>query len=55
MLRLLLENGAERAKHILADFKPLFPSKQEYFEYIDSFTRTGDRITYSDSDAQISL
>lgn len=55
MLRLLLENGAERAKHILADFKPLFPSKQEYFEYIDSFTRTGDRITHSDSDAQISL
>ncbi len=49
MLALLLENGAERAKQILADFTPLFKTKEEYFATIDAFHASGDRITYTDN------
>ena len=48
MVRLLLENGAERAKQILADFKPLFASKEEYLAYVDAMNRSGDRIVYQE-------
>ena len=50
MLRLLLENGAARAKEILAGFKPMFPSKAEYFAFVDSLNDEGDRITYGEGD-----
>ena len=46
MLLLLLENGAERAKQIIADFKPKFASKEEFLAYQDSLNDSGDRITY---------
>ena len=49
MLTLLLENGAARAKQILADFKPLFKSKEEYFATIDAFNAKGERIDYTES------
>jgi metal-dependent amidase/aminoacylase/carboxypeptidase family protein len=56
MLRLLLENGAERAKEILAGFKPMFPSKAEYFAFVDSLNDEGDRITYGeDNTASVRL
>ncbi len=55
MLQLLLENGAARAKRILAAFKPEFPSKQAYFDYIDAFTAAGDRITYEEGKAGVIL
>ncbi len=48
MLALLLKDGAARAKQIISDFKPQFTSKKEYFEYIDDFLSSGDRITYSE-------
>jgi len=48
MLLLLLGNDAKRAKKIIADFKPQFKSKEEYFAYIDKLNSTGDRITYND-------
>ena len=48
MLKLLLENGAERAKKILADFKPLFASKEDYLSYVDALNTSGDRILYRD-------
>lgn len=44
-----------RISDYINGFEDLITNTQEYFEYIDSFTRSGDRITYSDSDAQISL
>ena len=46
MLALLLENGAERAKNIINEYKPLFASKEEYLAYVDSLNSNGDRITY---------
>lgn len=46
MLLLLLENNAERAKKIIDEFTPLFASKEEYLNYIDSLNSTGDRIVY---------
>lgn len=51
MLKLLLEDGAARAKKILADFKPMFASKEEYLAYIDKLNTTGDRIEYCGEDA----
>ena len=51
----LLSNGAERAKKIIADYKPQFSSKEEYFEYIDSISSEGDRISYADKKAEVKL
>ena len=48
MLTLLLENGAARAKKILADFKPRFASKEEYLAYVDSINCHGERIRYNE-------
>lgn len=55
MLRLLLSDGAERAKKIVANYQPQFASKEEYFEYIDKFISDGDRIIYSDGKAEVKL
>ncbi len=55
MLRLLLENGAVRAKQIIADFKPQFASAKEFLAYQDSLNDEGDRITYTDGKAEIRL
>lgn len=46
MLYLLLKDDAQRAKKIIAEFKPEFKSKDEYFAYVDEFFSEGDRITY---------
>lgn len=48
MLKKLLENGAERAKKIISEFKPMFASKEDYLAYVDSLASSGDRITYKD-------
>jgi len=48
MLKLLLENGAERAYKIKENFKPLFNSKEEYLAYVDAINSSGDRIVYKD-------
>lgn len=53
MLSLLLRDGAERAKSIIDGFTPLFASKQEYFDCIDGFVRSGERIVYGDGNARI--
>jgi hypothetical protein len=55
MLKLLLENGAERAKTVLEEFKPQFASKEAFLAYKDSLDCSGDRIEYSDGMAQIRL
>ena len=55
MLYLLLENGAERAKKIIADFKPEFASAKEFLAYQDSLNDSGDRITYQDGEAVVRL
>jgi amidohydrolase len=49
MLHILLSNGASRAKRIIAEFKPMFASKEEYFAFIDKLNCNGDRIEYLDN------
>lgn len=48
MLKLLLENGAERAKTIIKEYKPMF-TKEGYLEYIDKINISGDRIVYKEN------
>lgn len=55
MLTLLLQNGGERAKKIIADFKPSFASAKEFLAYQDSLNDSGDRITYKDGEAVVRL
>lgn len=56
MLSLLLENGAARARQILAEHQPLFASKEEFFAYCDSLCQSGDRIVYrKDGTAEVKL
>ena len=57
MLLLLLENDAQRAKKVIAEYKPLFASKEAYLEYMDSLNKEGDRIVYNEDEtvAKINL
>lgn len=55
MLAILLENEAARAKEIMANFKPFFATKEEYFAYVDAIACEGDRITYTDGKAEVKL
>ncbi len=56
MLLILLGNGAERAKRVIAEFTPEFASKEEFLAYQDSLSCKGERIVYSDDgNAQIVL
>jgi len=56
MLYTLLRNGAERARKIVAEFTPQFPSKEAYFAYVDRINAQGDRIVYrEDGVAEVQL
>lgn len=55
MLTLLLQNGGERAKKIVSEYKPLFPSAKEFLAYQDSLNDSGNRIEYKDGEAVIRL
>lgn len=56
MLKLLLENNAERAYKIINNFKPRFKSKEEYLDYVDKINSSGDRIRYTeDGYAQVKI
>ena len=48
IINVLLGNNAKRARKIIADYRPLFASKEEYFAYVDSLTSTGERIVYNE-------
>ena len=50
MLSLLLENNASRAYKIIEEYTPLFASKKEFFEYVDSLYSNGERITYGENE-----
>lgn len=56
MIYLLLSNDAQRAKTVVAESKPPFASKEEYFAYLDSLVCSGDRIQYgADGSATVDL
>lgn len=44
MASLLLRDGGERAKKIVAEFKPRFASKEAFLARLDAFEKSGDRI-----------
>ena len=48
MLKVLLQNNAERAKSVLQNFTPRFKSKEEFLAYQDSLWSSGNRIKYND-------
>ncbi len=48
MLLILLGDGARRAKQIIEEFEPLFPTKQAYLDFMDSLVDNGERIEYTD-------
>lgn len=47
-VRMLLENGAERAKRIIASYTPLYKTKEEYCAALDAMTRDCDAIAYGE-------
>ena len=56
MLRLLLENGGQRAKEIKAAYRPMFPDKDAYLAYLNALDHSGDRIRYRpDGSAEVDL
>lgn len=46
LARRLLQNGAARAKRIVAGYKPQFESVAAYLAYVDALNASGDRIEY---------
>jgi len=57
MLLLLLSDDAKRAKQIIAEYNPMFDSKEAYLAYMDSLNASGDRIVYNEDEtvAEINL
>ena len=55
ILHILLSNEAEEAKKVISEYKPAFASKEEYLEFLDSLTTSGDRIEYGEDKATIIL
>lgn len=48
MVKLLLGDGAKRAKQIVAEYEPQFASKEDYLAYVDNLNACGDRIVYNE-------
>jgi metal-dependent amidase/aminoacylase/carboxypeptidase family protein len=55
MLKILLGDGAKRAKKIVEEYKAPFASAAEYLAYMDGLNDSGDRITYRDGGADVRL
>jgi len=55
MLVMLLQDNAARAKQIIADYKPLFATKEQYFAYLNELCANGDRIAYEEEKATVIL
>lgn len=55
MLHILLSDGAKEGLRIKSEFKPMFASKEEYFEYIERFYASGDRIEYTEGKAEVKI
>ena len=48
MLRMLLQDDAEAAKGIVANYKPAFGSMQEYFDYVDQLNIDKEAVIYGE-------
>lgn len=48
VLSLLLQDNAKRAREIIASFKPIFASKEEYFQQADAIARAWDAVIHNE-------
>lgn len=48
-LKRLLNNGAERAKEAIANYKPYFTCKEDYFAYVNALNRDYDAVIYKEN------
>lgn len=48
IMYILMSDNASRAKNVVAQAKPLFANKKEYFDFVDRLACNGDRIEYLD-------
>ncbi|MBO5879499.1 MAG: amidohydrolase [Clostridia bacterium] len=55
MLYILLSDGAKEGIRIKNEFEPMFKSKEEYFEYIEQFYSSGNRIEYAEGKAEAKI
>ena len=55
MLYVLLSDDAKEAKKVISEYKPMFASKEDYLEFLDNLTTSGDRIEYTEDIATITL
>lgn len=55
MIHMLLSNKAERATKIIKNYIPLFKCKEAYFSFLEKIDISGDRISYLDNQAKITL
>lgn len=55
MLTILLQNGGERAKRIIENYKPQFASAKEFLDYQNSLNDSGDRIVYENGRANVRI
>lgn len=48
-LKLLLQNGAETANRIITEFRPVYPSKEAYFQFMDSLSIDAQAVSYEEN------
>ena len=47
-LKLLLENGAQKAKEVIAEFTPIYANKEEYFRLMDELCIDRQAVSYEE-------
>ena len=55
MAHMLLRDNAAMAKKVISEHKPVFATKQEYFDYMDSMMASGERIEYGEGYAKVKI
>jgi len=53
MVAELLKDNASRANYVIENFKPVYPSKEAYFEAVNQLLSDRSLITYTENGAQI--
>lgn len=53
-LKLLLENGAQKAKEVIAEFTPVYANKEEYFRLMNELSIDRQAVTYEE-DGKVTL
>ena len=55
MVAMLLENEGALAKKAMAEYQPVYKTKQEYCDNLDAVFSEGDRIEYGETETKIKL